>query len=216
MFCPQCIQKIHRGAGVCPHCGFSLAEADEVFGDAEVSLASLADTAGLLRQRERAPVAAAMAAFNRRFPQLFVAVFSGRLGDVNQLRPFGFWLLNRAVFKDLPDRSNAAAILLVIDPESKTAGLTFGYFLDAYLDETDTFDCLAAGHPYWLEGDFAGGIVRVIGRLRAVLAKRSRQARRRPEKFARRVLPPLAAESGAAGGGAKAVAATRPDSEVTP
>jgi hypothetical protein len=84
------------------------------------------------------------------------------------------------------------------------------------LDETDTFDCLAAGHPYWLEGDYAGGIVRVIGRLRAVLAKRSRQARRRPEKFARRVLAPLVADSGAAVGRAAPIATTRPEPEVTP
>ena len=216
MLCPQCVQRIHRGADACPHCGFSLAQADEVFGDSAVSLATLADTAGLLRQRERAPVAAAMTAFNRRFPQLFIAVFSGRLGDVNQLRPFGFWLLNRAEFKDLGDRPNAAGILLVIDPESKTAGLTFGYLLDAYLDETDTFDCLAAAHAYWLEGNYAEGIVRVIERLRVVLRKRSRQARRRPERFARRVMAPVQAEAVRAARQAVPVAAEQADGEVTP
>lgn len=190
MKCPRCVQKIHRAAASCPHCGFSLAEADVRFGAEDVRLGSLADTAGLLRQRERQLVARAMQAFNRRFPQLFIAVYTGTLGEMGQLRQFGFWLLNRAAFDDVPaDKPNSAGILLVIDAESKSAGFSFGYLLDPFLDDKDTFECLTRAHAHWLQGNHATGIIKALAQLTIVLEKRCRQARRDPERFERRVLP---------------------------
>ena len=62
----------------------------------------LADTAGLLRYDEREPVEAAMRQITKRFPQLFVAIYTGSLGEAAHLRRFGFWLLNRAKFENLP------------------------------------------------------------------------------------------------------------------
>jgi hypothetical protein len=84
---------------------------------------------------------------SRRLPQVFVAVYTGAMGEVTNMRQFGFWLLNRTTFEDLPaERTNDAGILLLIDPESKTAGMLFGYLLDPCLDESDTFGCLSRGH----------------------------------------------------------------------
>jgi uncharacterized membrane protein YgcG len=191
MKCPRCVQRIHRAAASCPHCGFALAEADQRFGADDVRLSSLADTAGLLRRRDRERVESAMERFNRRFPQLFVAVYTGSLGEVGHLRQFGFWLLNRAAFDDVPvEKPNAAGILLVIDAESKSAGFTFGYLLDPFLEDGDTFDCLTRAHAHWLEGNFADGIVRAIDQLAQILRKRCHQAHRDRERFERKVLPP--------------------------
>ena len=190
MNCPRCVQRIHRAADSCPHCGFTLADADRAFGDEEVHLRSLTDAAGLLRRGERAKVELAMEKFSRRFPQLFVAVYTGSLGEVANIRQFGFWLLNRAAFEDVPvEKPNEAGILLTIDPESKAASITFGYLLDPYLDESDTFQCLSRAHAHWLEGKYANGMVRLIGHLEEVLKKRSKQARRDPERFEKRVQP---------------------------
>lgn len=126
----------------------------------------------------------------KRFPQVFVAVYTGALGEVANLRQFGFWLLNRSAFEDVPvDKPNEAGILLTIDPDSKAAGIVFGYLLDPFLDESDTFECLSRGHAYWLEGRYAEGITRALRHLESVLAKRSRQARRDPEHFQRKVVP---------------------------
>lgn len=127
----------------------------------------------------------------RRFPQVFVAIYTGSLGEISNLRQFGFWLLNRSAFEDLPpDKPNEAGVLLSIDPDSKAAGMVFGYLLDPFLDESDTFDCLSRAHAYWLEGRYADGIVRALAHLEGVLARRSRHARRDPEHFQRKVLPP--------------------------
>lgn len=191
MKCPRCVQRIHRAASSCPHCGFSLADADQRFGEEDVRLRCLTDAAGILRRGERSGVESAMERISRRFPQVFVAVYTGALGEVSNIRQFGFWLLNRSAFEDLPaEKPNEAGILLTIDPESKAAGFVFGYLLDPFLEESDTFECLSRAHAYWLEERYADGIVKALIHLEGILAKRSRQARRDPEHFQRRVVPP--------------------------
>ena len=132
--------------------------------------------------------------FREVFPQLFFAVYTGSFAELASLRQFGFWLLNRAAFRDVPlDRPNEAGVLLVIDPESRAANLTFGYLLDPFMTEGDTFRSLSKAHPYLLEGDYPGGIEAVAKALSKVLKKRSRQSRRDREKFERRCAPPPAA-----------------------
>ena len=78
---------------------------------------------------------------------------------------------------------------MLIDAESKTAGITFGYLLDPFLEEGDTFDCLTRAHSHWLEGRYADGIIKAIIQLELVLRKRCHQARRDRERFERKVLP---------------------------
>ena len=191
MKCPRCVQKIHRAAASCPHCGFSIKDADERFGAEEVQLRSLTDSAGIIRRHEREMVEDAMERISFKFPQIFVAVYTGALGEVANIRQFGFWLLNRSAFEDVPvEKPNEAGILLTIDPESKAAGIVFGYLLDPFLEESDTFECLSRAHAFWLEGRYAEGIVKALSQLEGILAKRCRQARRDPEHFQRKVLPP--------------------------
>ncbi len=191
MKCPRCVQRIHRAAASCPHCGFSIADADAQFGAEEVRLRCLTDGAGILRRGDRERVEVAMERISRRFPQVFVAVYTGALGEVANLRQFGFWLLNRSAFEDVPmEKPNEAGILLTVDPESKAAGIVFGYLLDPFLEESDTFECLTRGHAYWLEERYAEGIIRALAHLEGILEKRSVQARRDPEHFQRKVLPP--------------------------
>lgn len=168
-----------------------LGDADERFGSEDVRLRCLTDSAGILRRGDRPRVEAAMEKISRRFPQLFVAIFTGSLGEVANIRQFGFWLLNRAAFEDVPvQKPNEAGILITIDPESKAAGIVFGYLLDPFLEESDTFECLSRAHAYWLEGRYGEGLLRCLDHLDGILRKRSRQARRDPEHFQRKVVPP--------------------------
>lgn len=210
MRCPRCVQKIHRAAEQCPHCGFSIADVDERFGRDELRLRRLTDSAGVLRRADREWIQSAMGHFSTRFPQLFVAVYTGSLGEVANLRQFGFWLLNRSAFDDVPvEMPNEAGILLTVDPESKAAGIVFGYLVEPYLDEADTFECLTRAHGHWLEGRYADGIIRVLDYLETILMKRSRQARADIESFQRKVWSPtrLADQVGKLRGrGAKQVA----------
>jgi hypothetical protein len=193
MKCPRCVQRIHRAAAACPHCGFCITDADGMFGEGEVKLRSLTDAAGIFRRNERDRIEDALDRIGELFPQLFVAVYTGGLGEMGNLRQFGFWLLNRGVFEDVPvEKPNEAGILYVIDPDSKAAGMSFGYLLDPFFEEQDSFECLSRAHAYWLEGRYAEGLVKSLDQLEKLLRKRCRQVRRDPEKYERRVATPVA------------------------
>lgn len=172
-----------------------MADADQMFGDGEVKLRSLTDTAGIFRRSERDKLEYAMNDFGENFPQMFIAVYSGTLGETGSLRQFGFWLMNRGVFEDVDmKKPNEAGVLFVIDPDSKSAGITYGYLLDPFFEEHDSFDCLSRAHSYWLEEKYAEGLLKAIKHLKSILRKRSRQAKKDPERFERKVATPVAVE----------------------
>lgn len=169
-----------------------MAAADRQFGANDRRVARLTDRSGMLDIDGREQVERALDAFERRFPQLFAAVYTDRLDDPGQMRTYGFWLLNHGVFEHIrPGLGNESGILLLLDPVSKSAGFTFGYLLDPYLDENDTFECLARAHSHWLEGRNAEGITKAIRQLEWFLRRRSTQARRNLYPFERRVSPAI-------------------------
>lgn len=196
MKCPRCVQRVHRSAMQCPHCGFTLADVDRVFGAQEVRVQTLTDAAGVLRKKEREQARRLLSEFQRKFPQLFFAVYYGTFKELPSLRQFGFWLLNRGAFEDVEvSRPNEAGILLSVDVGGKSAGITFGYGLQPFLEEEDTFKALSAAHPYFLQGQYLRATEVVMRRLRKALARSSRRARRDPESF-ERSLPPIPADDG--------------------
>ena len=68
--------------------------------------------------------------FEARFPQLFVSIYLGAFEELESLRQFGFWMLNRAAYVDVDlERPNENGILIVVDVNAKNAGITFGYAL---------------------------------------------------------------------------------------
>ncbi|BCX49979.1 hypothetical protein HAHE_38870 [Haloferula helveola] len=190
MKCPRCIQIIHQGASCCPHCGFTLENADKRFSETDRRLHRIEDRAGLMRSTERTRVGRMLHQFEARFPQLFLAVYTARHEGRSDIRQLGFWLLNRGQFLDIPeDRAGRCGIILTIDPDAKVASMTWGYTLDAFLNEKDSFLILSRAHAYWVEGRFGEGIQRVIEQLALVLMKRARHAKRNPARFERKVLP---------------------------
>jgi len=166
-----------------------------MFGDSEVKLRRLTDAAGVFRRNQRDILEDAMDRVQTAFPQIFVSIYTDTFGETGNLRQFGFWLLNRGVFEDVPvDRPNEAGVLIVIDPESKSASMSFGYLLEPFFDERDTFECLSRAHSHWLEGRYADGALRCLRQLEKLLRKRSRQVRRDPDKYEQRVSKPVAVE----------------------
>ena len=184
MKCPRCVQRVHRAAVQCPHCGFELREADEVFGAQEVRLKCLTDAAGVLRKRERETARRLLVDFQRKFPQLFFAVYFGTFRELSSLRQFGFWLLNRGAFEDVDvNRPNEAGILLSVDVGGKSAGISFGYQLQPFLTEDSTFRALSAAHPYFLQEQYLRSLEIVVERLTKTLRRQARRAKRDPESF---------------------------------
>jgi len=176
------VQKIHRGADSCPHCGFTMTHAEEVFGQEDVRLRKFADVAGVFRMKEREPMRRVLERFEKKFPQLFVSVYLGAFEEMNSLRQFGFWMLNRAAYEDVDlERPNENGILIVVDVNAKTAAITFGYSLMPYLDEDSTFAALSAGHPMFLQSDYLSALKSVVGRLEKILVRGWRRVRKDPE-----------------------------------
>ncbi|MBB5352289.1 hypothetical protein HNR46_002532 [Haloferula luteola] len=179
MKCPRCVQVIHRGAEVCPHCAFSLAVADEWYGSEGPRMARLDDGGGLMTRAARDQVQRAMDRFERKFPQLWFAVHTGRPPGGGDFRQYGFWVLNRAEVTDLQaGRPREGGILLAIDPDTRQAGMTWGYRLDGHLGEEDTFMAMSRAHAYWVEGLYEAGILRVMEETTRVLIRRARRAKR--------------------------------------
>ena len=184
MKCPRCVQRIHRSAAQCPHCGFSVHELADQYGVGEVRMRALSDGAGVLRVNERHRAAKWLNRFQATFPQLFFSVYYGALDDMTNIRQFGMWLLNHGAFEDVDiSRPNDGGILLVVDVNSRTASISYGYLLDVFLSEDDTFRALSAAHPYLLQGNHLKGLGAVIKKLSSTLRKRSRQANRNRERF---------------------------------
>ena len=184
MKCPRCVQSIHRSAVQCPHCSFSLPDLDEVYGSREVGLERLSDVAGVLRLRERQKLVRSLDEFQLDFPQLFFSVYCGAMEDMTNIRQYGMWLLNHANFKDAhPSNTNDRGILLLVDMNTKVASLTFGYMLDPYLTEDETFHMLAKAHPHWLQGNHMKAVSMIAKQLSRVLRKKSKRCKKHPELF---------------------------------
>lgn len=186
MKCPRCVQRIHRSAAQCPHCGFSMDDLEAQYGAGEVRMRKLSDAAGVLRLNERRKAGKWLDAFEARFPQLFFSVYYGALDERSNIRQFGMWLLNHGAFEDVElSRPNDGGILLVVDVNSHTASISFGYLLDVFLDDDDTFRILSAAHPYLLQGDHLKALGVIVRKLSALLRRRAGKARRNPGHFER-------------------------------
>lgn len=184
MKCPRCVQRIHRSAAQCPHCGFALQDLDREYGGVEVRMRRLSDTAGVLRLPERKKAQKWFDCFEQSFPQLFFSVYYGVLDDAANIRQFGMWLLNRGAFEDVDvSRPNEGGVLLVVDVNSKTAYMIYGYLLDFYLTEEDTFKVLSKAHPHLLKGEHSKALKVIVRQMSSLLRKRSRMARIHPRKY---------------------------------
>ena len=163
----------------CPHCAFSIANVDRIFGQDDVRLRTLTDAAGVLRRRERIALRGRLHQFQQNFPQLFFGIYFGSFRETPSLRQFGFWLLNRGAFEDVEvSRPNAGGILLSVDVGGKSAGLTSGYAVAPFLSQEATFGALSSAHPYFLEGQWLKASESVLGRITRVLARQSRLSER--------------------------------------
>lgn len=182
MKCPRCVQRIHRAASSCPHCGFTQQDAEVLFGAEDVALQKFTDAAGVLRMKEREPMRKLLEKFEKKFPQLFVSIYIGAFQELQSLRQFGFWLLNRAAFTDVDlDRPNENGILVVVDVNARNVGVTYGYSLMPYLSEASTFEALSAAHPSLLQSEYLEAMGTLVSRLEKTLKKGWRKARKDPE-----------------------------------
>lgn len=189
MECPRCGTAAGHSPHVCEHCGFSLAAITLAFGLDLVELKSFADDAHCLRLQEAQAVESWIAAFEERFPQVFVTVYLGVLPPQLSVGELAFLLLNRGVLSSKDHRRlNEHAVALVLDPVARSAGLMVGYALEKVLPPKAQLKILRSVRTSLWHGEYAPAIAVI---LRAV-EKTMRKAARR--EWRSHSLPPATTE----------------------
>lgn len=177
MRCPRCLQTMHLSAEECPHCGLQLDHLDDLYARFDRAVRRPYDAAGVLRVPERKLVAKWIAKAEKAFPQLYFAVATCSLSDEQNVRSFGFWLMNRGCFEDIPENAREdGCVLLVIDVNRKEVCLHVGYLLDVGMTEESAFEALTMGHPYLLEANYVQAIEVMLGGVRKYVKRLRKKA----------------------------------------
>lgn len=183
MRCPRCLQTMHLSAEECPHCGLSLEQLDELYARFDRTVRRPYDAAGVLRVPERKLVAKWIARAERAFPQLYFSVATCSLRDEQNVRSFGFWLMNRGRFEDIPESAREdGCVMLLIDVNRKEVCLMVGYLLDVGMTEEAAFEALTVGHPYLLEANYMQAIEIMLGSVRRYVKRLRKEAIRSSKK----------------------------------
>ncbi len=142
----------------------------------------LNDAANCLRLKDRHDLIHQLESLNQEFPQIFFCVFLGILPPHPTLAETSFWLLNHAAFPSQEHpRLNEYAILLMIDPVAKCAGVNVGYALEAALPPKVLTRILSNMRtPLW-HGEFATGISQALDEMSKILRKAGRRTAKRQE-----------------------------------
>lgn len=166
MKCPRCHSEVINTAEQCGSCGFASQVLCQRLGDHWVRLDRLTDPANCLRLHDRRRLEAKLDDFERRFPQIFFAVYFGVLPGGFSVSEVGFWLLNHAAFgtHDISKR-NEFGIVLVIDPSATTAAFTLGYSLEGVEAGLQLESVLKSVSPSLKKGDFGKAVEQSIRRV---------------------------------------------------
>ena len=181
MLCPKCATQLPELTAACPQCGFCAAEVENVLGNQAATIEPIMDVAACLRLADRNKLEALLDDFERRFPQVHIALFVGVLPPPLTPATAGFWLLNHGVrIKHGKRRDNAMGILILIEPTSGQAGISLGYGLETLLPTSSLTAALQAATHHLQHANFGAAfrsIVRAIDRLiRKAATSRARGA----------------------------------------
>jgi hypothetical protein len=183
MKCPHCCRPVDFEATTCYSCGYSLANAEELYGRNFVKMNRLHDAAHCLRKQERTEVEIVLDQLEFQFPQLLFCTYLGALTEPMRLNELGFWLLNHAEVEGADfARPNENAILVLIDVNSKQAGISLGYFTEELLPEVDAYRCLRSVRPYLLNGTYGSALRSLFLKIGRALCKSSRARNKRETK----------------------------------
>jgi len=166
-----------------------------------VHLDRVTDAAHCLRLREAQHVEAFLEDFERRFPQVFIAVYLGVLPQSFSVAELSFWLLNHAAFNHADaGKLNEHAAVLIIDPSAKAVGLNVGYSLEPFFPVKQLNKIVQAMRtPLW-HGEYVGAIELAVRRVEKCL---KRVACRAPAQ--KPIAPPPSAEAFMNGSGLRAL-----------
>ena len=175
MRCPSCLSNIHAHAETCPHCDCGMQSLDDEFGAEEKRFNCLDDCIGNIGHTQIHMLHEKMRDFERKFPQLFLAIHVVKPVTASEMQRYGLWMLNRGIFghSDGEAKCRNGIILLLIAPELRSAVILTGALVEPLVSDRILFDILCRAHSLWQEGFYADGCVEVINGITAELKKRA-------------------------------------------
>jgi uncharacterized membrane protein YgcG len=181
MKCPRCHSQVQPNAELCEFCGFNSSVLCSKLGDHWVRLDRLTDPANCLRLGERRKLESSLDEFERRFPQVFFAVYFGVLPQGFSSSEVAFWLLNHAAFgtQEITKR-NEYGVVLVVDPSASTASFGLGYAIEMMASEIKAERILRLMSPHLLKGDYGRAVQTAINQLDKALRKIGKSSPRDP------------------------------------
>lgn len=163
MVCPRCDAKLQPAAPSCADCGFDIEVLRAIVGEKALRLARVTDHAHALRLRDFRRMETLLKAFEPQFPQVFMAVYFSVLPSTLSVAELTFWLLNQATLEETTTgKSNAYAVLLVIDPAARAVGMNVGYGLEPVFDAHGMQRLLRSLRtPLW-HGEYVEAVQQVV------------------------------------------------------
>lgn len=137
------------------------------------------DVAHCLRLADRTMLESLLDDFERRFPQVHLALFLGVLPAGMSVVEAGFWILNRGVRKRRGVMcDNRFGLLVLVDPAARQVGVSMGRALEPLLPAAGLTALLERHSHHLWHSDYGTALKQIVGGLDAML-RRVGHARRR-------------------------------------
>jgi hypothetical protein len=178
MTCPRCGSPVEPAQAECGGCSFSLAAVIGTFGHKLVQLDRLTDAANCLRLRDAQAIDEYLEDLETDFPQVFFAAYFGVLPPSFSPGELSFWLLNHAAFNNEElKKLNEFAVLLIVDPVGKCAGINVGYALESVLTTKKLQKVLQGIRtPLW-HGELVNAVTSALGKVAKLLRQSGQPTR---------------------------------------
>ncbi|MBE7493370.1 MAG: hypothetical protein HS117_00335 [Verrucomicrobiaceae bacterium] len=182
MKCPRCRCAVQSGIEFCRECGFSAATLQAYLGGQWVRLERITDAAHCLRLEAIRHLEVVLDDFERGFPQAFFAVYLGVLPNGLSVGELGFWLLNQGAF-NTPQvaKRNDFGTILVLDPSTGAAAVTFGYAIEEYFTARNFAGVLKRARDQVRHQDPAGMVETLVAGVSSILRRQARLVRWVPD-----------------------------------
>jgi hypothetical protein len=166
MRCPYCRTRLAETAPECPSCHLTLDRASAILGPVPRIAPGVADLAGVLAKGDAKRIGKAAARLMWNFPQVTLHVLLHEFPGEHPFDLHVFWLFNCGGLSSTAQKGGEnRSLLLAIDPVAGRAALMAGYGLEPFLGDDALDHLLELSEPAWQAGEWARGILDLIGGL---------------------------------------------------
>lgn len=164
MACPACRIRLDEPMDYCPACGFTGADTMRMFPLPLPPLQPVLDLAWLWNNSEISSIRARVRKLTKRFPQIRWAFCTVCLGEQEDPRTFGFWMLNASpMAADEHESHRAWTVLLLLDANSSRATVIPGYAVEPFVSDDQWMRALAAMKDAWSAGNHGRAVCDFLG-----------------------------------------------------